>query len=103
MLEAKEDLDLPRCSGDRQPTQASTPVSVSLSLSLNLLTKAHAWQRNARLFQALLSTETDAQVLMRKSLQSKDLGILGCGFCHLLAAGLWANSSSVKKLGVYTG
>ena len=90
MLEAKEDLDLPRCSRDRQPTQASTPASVSLSL--NLLIKAHAWQRNACLFQVLLRTEADAQVLMWKSLQSKDLGILGCGFCprvcHLLAVGL---------------
>lgn len=43
---------------------------------------------------------------MWKSEQSKDLGILRCGFwprvCHSLAVGLWANSSSVK-LGVYTG
>lgn len=43
---------------------------------------------------------------MWKGEQSKDLGILGCGFwprvCHSLAVGLWANSSSVK-LGVYTG
>lgn len=76
------------------PLKLAPPhLFLSLSLSLSISLQKHTLGKETLgLFQALLHSETDAQVLMWKSFQSKDLGILGCGFCprifHFLAVGL---------------
>lgn len=74
------------------PLQASTSASVSLSLFLSQSPyKAHAWQRNTRPVPGTSASRDRCTGAHVESFQSKDLGILGCGFCpqDLPLSGCW--------------